>query len=98
MKIEPIKSSPQLTDEIVASHTRADRRAQLNLLYDSPKLGFRVEHDRQWFITSQQREAVTLRRVDRGDMVAQCTLSALPVHCWDRAVYWHGWAGIAISV
>ena len=78
MKIEPIKSSPQLTDEIVASHTRSDRQAQLNLLYDSPKLGFRVEHDRQWFITSQQREAVTLRRVDCGDMVAQCTLSALP--------------------
>jgi hypothetical protein len=41
-------------------------------------LGLRFKHGRHWFVTSEQRESVTMRRVESGDLVAQCTLSALP--------------------
>lgn len=76
--IEPTKSSDRLTDAAVAKATKARRTAARAVLYEAAPLGFRIQHDRQWFVTSEQREAVTLRRVDQGDLVAQCTLTALP--------------------
>jgi hypothetical protein len=56
------------------------------VLYEAPPLGFRIRHDRHWFVTGEQRESVTLRRVDRGDLVAQCTLTALPPKSAGRQV------------
>jgi hypothetical protein len=50
----------------------------MDLVYDAPILGFQFQHDRQWFVTSEERQAVTLRRVDGSDVVAQCTIAALP--------------------
>lgn len=78
VKIEPLQTSPQLTDEVVGSLAPTGRVPTHDLAYEAAALGFRFQHDRQWFVTSQQRETVTLRRVDGGDLVAQCTLTALP--------------------
>jgi len=79
MKIEPIPVSPNLTDAAIASavagralHSAAD------VLCEQPGMGFRMVHDRNWFITSQARENMTLRRVDRGDVVATCSITSLP--------------------
>jgi hypothetical protein len=76
--IKPIESSPELTDEAVAAAVRTDQPDARNLLYHSAPLGFQVEHDRQWFVTSEARETVTMRRVDRSDVVVHCTLTSLP--------------------
>ncbi len=78
IKLEPIKSCPQLDDMDVNALMPPDPAAALDLTYDAPTLGFHLQHDRQWFITSEEREAVTLRRVDGNDVVAQCTLVSLP--------------------
>jgi hypothetical protein len=78
LKIDPIKTSKWLTPDVVAKVTGAERTLTRDVLYEAPTLGFRIRHDRQWFVTGEQRESVVLRRVDRGDLVAQCTLSALP--------------------
>jgi hypothetical protein len=78
MKIEPIKASPQLTDEVLTKAIGGERIPTRDVLYEAPPLGFRIRHDRQWFVTGEQRESIMLRRVDRGDLVAQCTLTALP--------------------
>ena len=78
VKIDPIETSSHLTDEVVAKSTNAARTPLRDLLFESPTLGFRVKHDRQWYVTAERREAVTFRRVDGGDLVAQCTLTALP--------------------
>jgi hypothetical protein len=78
VKIDAIESSPHLTKDIVAKSTNAGRTPLHDLLFESPALGFRVKHDRQWYVTAEHREAVTFRRVDGGDLVAQCTLTALP--------------------
>ncbi len=79
MKIEPANGSPNLNEAAVASaaagralHSSAD------ILCDQPTLGFRTTHDRQWFITSQSRESIILRRVDRDELVATCAVSLLP--------------------
>jgi hypothetical protein len=74
IQVEPVESSPGLADEAVGSLTARP----LELLYDSPQLGFRAEHDRNWYITSEGHETVTLRRVDRGDLIAHCTIASLP--------------------
>ena len=65
---------------------RSSRTPARNLIYESVPLGFRVEHDRQWFITSEARETITLRRVDRSDVVAQCTVTKLPPKSLGRQV------------
>jgi hypothetical protein len=78
IKLEPLKSHPQLDDVNVHALLPPEPAAVLDLTYDAPTLGFQLHHDRQWFITSEERAAVTLRRVDGNDVVAQCTLVSLP--------------------
>jgi hypothetical protein len=77
MKVEPIATSSRLTDEVVASARRAKRPAS-DVLLEAPGLGFRMIHDRQWYITSRDREQMTLRRIDHGDFITQCTITSLP--------------------
>lgn len=78
IKIDAIETSAHLTDDLVAKSSTVARTPLRDLLFESPTLGFRVKHDRQWYVTAERREAVTLRRVDAGDLVAQCTLTVLP--------------------
>ena len=78
IKIEPRKSSHQLSDQAIASISKAVRIPSRDLVFEAAPLGFRIRHDRQWYITSRERESVTLRRVDSSDLIAQCTLTYLP--------------------
>jgi hypothetical protein len=78
IQVEPLDKSAHIDDATVAKAAAAKRDPSADLLYESGPLGLRFEHDRNWYVTSQQRESVTFRRVDRGDLVAQCTLTALP--------------------
>jgi hypothetical protein len=78
ISVAPLQHSTHLHEEAIGRATAAARTATNDLVYESRPIGLRFMHDRQWFITSDQRESVTLRRVDRGDLVAQCTFTALP--------------------
>jgi hypothetical protein len=84
--IEPIESCSELSKQVVAAATREGKAADRNLLYHAAPLGLRLEHDRQWFVTSEGRETVTLRRVDQSDVVAQCTVMTLPPKSEGRQV------------
>lgn len=76
--VAPIETSANLDDATVSKIKDQGRVPASELSFESPKLGFRVKHDRQWYVTAEAREAITFRRVDCGDLVAQCTLTALP--------------------
>jgi hypothetical protein len=76
--ISPIQKSAHLSDDAVAKIKAQTRTPARDLSFESPTLGFRVKHDRQWYVTAEAREAITLRRVDNGDLAAQCTLTQLP--------------------
>lgn len=78
IKIDLISASSHLSDDLVTKTKAAARTPLHDLLFESPPLGFRVQHDRQWYVTSERRESITFRRVDGSDLVAQCTLTALP--------------------
>ncbi len=76
--ITPIEKSAHFGDDVVAKLTGQDRTPSHDLSFESPALGFRLMHDRQWYVTAEARESVTLRRVDNGNLAAQCTITQLP--------------------
>jgi hypothetical protein len=78
VKVDPIESSSHLSDGVISNSTTTARSPLRDLSFEAPVLGFRVKHDRQWYVTAQGREATTFRRVDGGDLIAQCTLTRLP--------------------
>lgn len=78
MKIEPADDSSKLADEGASLLQQAKQPLTHNLIQRSAPLGFQVEHDRKWFVISQGRESVVMRRVDPSGLIAQCTLTTLP--------------------
>jgi hypothetical protein len=76
--VTPIAKSANLGDDVVARIKRQAHAPTRDLSFESPTVGLRVKHDRQWYVTVEGREAVTFRRVDNGDLAAQCTLTQLP--------------------
>ncbi len=75
--IAPIEKSTNLGDDALAKLTGQQRAPSHDLAFESSKLGFRLTHDRQWYVTAEARESIALRRVDSGDLAAQCTITKL---------------------
>jgi hypothetical protein len=48
------------------------------LTYTSTGRQFRFLHDRRWFLTTEDSKLAVFRLLDRGELVAQCNVSALP--------------------
>ena len=78
MEIKPIESSVNLPEATIVPLRTAEGKKADMLKLDESKQGYRILHDRQWFITSHERETTTMRRVEQGDIVAQCTITSLP--------------------
>lgn len=76
--IAPIEKSSHLDPATIEQATRQTRQPEGDLSFEAPTMGFRLKHDRQWYVTSEARQSVTLRRVDNGDLAAQCTVTQLP--------------------
>jgi hypothetical protein len=77
ISVESLDKSAKLDDAAIAKATATTHVPSRDLVYESGPLGLRFEHDRHWYVTSEQRESVTMRRVERSDLIAQCTLAAL---------------------
>lgn len=76
LTMAPLTESRHLTPEIQESVT-LDPNPQSNpLVYDSTAGEFRLVHDRRWHAINDDK-LLTLRLVDRGDLIAQCNVSAL---------------------
>lgn len=78
VNLKPLESSPHLLPATLVS-LRSKRDLKLDTLRLEPtKQGYRLQHDRRWFVTLEGRESTVLRLVDRGDLLAQCTITSLP--------------------
>lgn len=78
INVSPIPHSQTLTATVLQSVPQATAPEQLALAY-SPKGGqFRFQYDRRWYLTEDEPKLAVLRLVDRGELVAQCNISALP--------------------
>lgn len=77
VKIKPVSQSEHLGDAAIATAKGAADEQARRLAFESPLNRFRVEHDRRWFVTTDDKKLTVFRLVDRGELVAQCNVAAL---------------------
>ena len=77
MKITPHSTSPELSDEALAGVSLEPGPEAMLLEYESSQGRFKFLHDRTWHVVSETPKSVALRFIDRGELVAQCNISAL---------------------
>jgi hypothetical protein len=78
MAVEKRSNVPTLHESVLADlNLKADEPARL-LEFRSPSGGFEMLMDRRWHVMIEREDVSVLRRVDRGDLIAQCNISALP--------------------
>jgi hypothetical protein len=78
VKITPISASPTLSADVIRAVPRASTPELLALDYTPGSGLFRFDYDRRWYVTGDEPKLAVLRLVDRGELVAQCNVSALP--------------------
>jgi hypothetical protein len=79
------KGTARPFDEDLMEQARELTTAELSeLQVESPARGYRFRHDSDWYVTGEQREHMSLRRLERGDFIAHCNISTLPVRPADK--------------
>jgi hypothetical protein len=79
IKIAPISESPNLGAKVLQSVPKQATPELLALDYTPGNGLFRFDYDRRWYVTADEAKLAVLRLLDRGELVAQCNISALPV-------------------
>jgi hypothetical protein len=82
---KPLKKSAKLSPSSVAAIQATGSRFDNSLRFGGKSQGIRFDYDPGWFVTSEGRKAVTLRRIDDGQLVAHCTTTRLPEKSAERA-------------
>lgn len=52
---------------------------------DSPQRGYRFRHGADWYVTADQREMLSMRMLQAGDLIAHCNITTLPARAPERA-------------
>jgi hypothetical protein len=83
MHVTPVGQIAELSDEAAQSMPLEPAAGSLGLedldLEYQPAIGkYAVAYDRRWHIVSDRDDVLAMRMVDRGDLIAQCNLTALP--------------------
>ncbi len=78
MVLEPRTDAGKLSDGELVSMRGTAHWDNQQLAYHSAVLGVSLQHDQHWFVTAEDDRATVLRRVHRGELIAQCNVSALP--------------------
>jgi hypothetical protein len=73
-----VDSSEALSDDRIAALPKKYRLEMGLLKYESPSKDFRFVQDRRWFVTAPDETGAVLKLIDRGELVAQCSLVRLP--------------------
>jgi hypothetical protein len=75
--VTPAAASPQLTDTALADLPLTATPELTQLVHRSADGQWLFRYDRRWFITGEAADALVLRLIDRGELVAQSNLAAL---------------------
>ncbi len=78
VNITPIEHSQGLTAAVLERIPSRTAPELLALGYTPVGGQFRFQHDRRWYVTEDDPKLAVLRMLDRGELVAQCNISALP--------------------
>lgn len=74
---KPVTGSVRLQPQIVDICPKRPTAARLQLTLQTPGRG-RLRHDRNWHIFHQTPDVAILRRLENGQLIAQCNLSKAP--------------------
>src|SRR5262249_25535650 len=77
VNITPAGRSEFLTADVLRELPRRSTPDLTHLAYASRGGQFRFDYDRRWYLTSDDAKLAVLRLLDRGELVAQCNVSAL---------------------
>lgn len=75
VKISPLEQPESLTDDRVAGMNKEPGEETMILKYEAGKGPWRFRHDRNWYIFQDEEQTTVLRRLNRGDLVAQCNIA-----------------------
>ncbi|HYW78563.1 MAG TPA: hypothetical protein VE890_03265, partial [Thermoguttaceae bacterium] len=78
LKVATKAASAHLTEDALAGLVLEPTDTLNELAYESPQGGYQFVHTRNWFVIDGHSDRATLRMLDKGDLVAQCNVSALP--------------------
>jgi hypothetical protein len=75
VKISPIETPQVLTDDAIKRINTKPINTVLKLKYDGGKGPWRFSHDRDWYIFQDDPQTTILRKLHRGELVAQCNIA-----------------------
>lgn len=78
VKISPAPGSRELADAALEGLSLEPSAELSELTYASAEGGWQVRYDRGWYITGDHHDLTVFRRMDRGELIAQCNVSPLP--------------------
>jgi hypothetical protein len=76
--------SPPFDEAAIKRATDMTLSQLRQLLVDAPQRGYRFRHDQSWFATAEQRELMSLRLLDGGELLAHCNVMTAPPRPQDK--------------
>ncbi|MEN6457421.1 MAG: hypothetical protein ABFC63_00670 [Thermoguttaceae bacterium] len=77
MTIAPCEPSQELVDFSRDKQSLMVTPERTRLAYQPPSSSWRISHDRQWYLASDDQHVAVLKRIDSGTMIGQCNASSL---------------------
>lgn len=77
IQLAPLKQSIALAPAVLDGLSLEPAPQTQALEYTSSARKFQLVHDRQWYVAREGAASTILRRVDRGELIAQCNVTAL---------------------
>ncbi|GHT18096.1 hypothetical protein FACS1894189_5360 [Planctomycetales bacterium] len=75
VKISPNAEPQALNDETLADINTKPNTGVLKLKYDGGKAAWRFSHDRSWYVFQDDPQTTILRKLEKGELVAQCNIA-----------------------
>ncbi|MDR1270860.1 MAG: hypothetical protein LBK82_15200 [Planctomycetaceae bacterium] len=75
VKISPIETPQVLTDNTIREISVKPNNNVLKLKYDGNKGPWRFSHDRDWYVFQDDPQTTILRKLHKGELVAQCNIA-----------------------
>ena len=84
IQLAPIKTCKALAPEVVDNLSLVPAPENQALEYASSARKFQLVHDRLWYVAREDAMSTILRRVERGELIAQCNVTTLSALQKDR--------------
>lgn len=84
MLIAPTTEPKELTEVGEEAIAALGNENALLISYDSPSGRFGFDHERRWHVMSDREGVLSMRLVDRGELVAQCNVTAVSLSDPDK--------------